>query len=207
MPGGRCPVTLWHTQTCPAGVQLGPNAGPPLEVFSKACYVWLPEHCLTHSHPYSQLLLVHLTVEVNTGLVNPIHLSLDKLMLSRLGVNQPDLLTCLLRNETPLICPAVMCTHRWWASAGYIHLQLDNRLVRTCLAWPFDGRRVHVPGTRVTALQRQAYLTLRAPIQFPFLKGIRCKVPFYGSALLLFYSVWAMASCIYMPQLMFNNVF
>ena len=39
------------------------------------------------------------------------------------------------------------------------------------------------------------------------LKGYVVKSLFGGSALLLFYSVWAMASCNYIPQIMFNNVF
>ena len=39
-------------------------------------------------------------------------------------------------------------------------------------------------------------------------KGILCEVPFFGgSALLLFYSVGAMASCNYIPQMMLNDVF
>ena len=40
------------------------------------------------------------------------------------------------------------------------------------------------------------------------IKGVLCEVPFYGgSALLLFYSVRAMVSCNYIPQIMLNNVF
>ena len=40
-----------------------------------------------------------------------------------------------------------------------------------------------------------------------YLKGALCEIPFLcGSALLLFYSVGAMASCNYIPLIMFNNV-
>ena len=40
------------------------------------------------------------------------------------------------------------------------------------------------------------------------IKGKLCEVPFFGgSTLVLFYSVGAMGSCNYIPQVMLNNIF